>query len=85
MGRERNNRSGGENETSHQIKQLLANSEKLEKKEKTKQKNKTKKQGAAVAFLKGNKKKLQESHTVPYTSGQLIIGFISPCYRELSL
>lgn len=42
MARERNNRSGGENETSHQIKQLLANSEKLEKKGKTKR-NKTKK------------------------------------------
>lgn len=25
----------------------------------------------------------RESHAVPYISGQLIIGFVSPCYREL--
>lgn len=64
MVRERNNRSwgGGENETSHQIKQLLTNSEKIEKKEKTKQK---KKQGAAVAFLNGNKKKTAREPRCP--------------------
>lgn len=39
---------------------------------------------AAVAFLKGNKN--CKRATLPlYISGQLNIGFISPCYRELSL
>lgn len=33
--------------------------------------------GAAVASQK--RKELQESHTAPYISGQLNIGFIFPC------